>query len=268
MGARSAARRFAGAGLLRRPGRWQTGGAVSSVTPYDPTTADVAWYREDYVDDGSGFVQSWTDKVAGPWGNAAAPLAANRPAAVASSNVNGKFACRFDGTDDRQFASTTLSLYARLHDTSEVTHWCAFYPTATARAQNVIWSTQTAFGTTNIGATLFYDDVDQALGYYVSNGSAYVAQVRGPALSCLRDAAHYCIVRKDATGFEVYLDGALYLSGTWAGTPSASSPGARLQWGRTNAGTVYFEGDLAEGGFTDSLVDVAALTAYLDGEYT
>lgn len=240
---------------------------ASGITPYDPSTADVAWYREDYVDDGSGFVQSWTDKVSGPWGNAAAPLAANRPAAIVSSNVNGKFACRFDGTDDRQFASTTLSLYTRLHSTADLTHWCAFYPTATGRAQNVIWSTQTAFGATNIGATLFYDDVDQALGYYVSNGTAYAAQVRGPAGSCLRDAAHYCIVRKDATGFEVYLDGALYLSGTWAATPSGSTPGARLQWGRTNTGTVFFEGDLAEGGFTDSLVDVAALTAYLDGEY-
>lgn len=259
---------------MRFPARWarERRGGAPVVPPivYDPA-ADaslVAWYREDYTDDGAGNVQSWTDKAGTPvWGNVAAPLLANRPLAIASSNMNAQFACRFDGTDDRQFGSTTLSLYTRLHNDANLTAWFAFYPTATGRANNVIASSMAGFGAANRGFTIFYDDVDQALAVYISNGTAYIAQIQGGAGSCARDAAHIVSLRKNSDGIEVNLDGALYIATEWSGTPSTSDPGARLQWGRTNTGTVYFEGDLAEGGISDSYQDLAEVDRYLLARY-
>lgn len=107
----------------------------------------------------------------------------------------------------------------------------------------VIFATRTTTATER--GFLLHWKADNSLRLQVSNGTTVTLDLNAGA--ALTAGPHIIIVNKDATNlYEVFVDGALYASGT-SSTLTAGGSAAYPSWGAQGTGVLPFQGAIAEG---------------------
>lgn len=250
-------RRVAGARGGRR------GGSIKEA-PFDPATAPMfAWYRQ------TMSISQWTDLTAGAR-HATQATAGNQPTYTASdAEFNNQPSLTFT-TDDFMNCGGVASAWAFLHNTADATLYMVFRPSTATGETKYLWNSIGDLIQGNNGMSLLYHATTQTAEVFVGNaGTARCVQIIGADSEVVRNAAHVLVYRKNAGGFQLWLDGALLLSGEYNGTPSATAASVTPSIGGYSAyaATRQFEGKMAEIGVLASYASPASITAYAQARY-
>jgi len=250
-------RRAAGARTDRR--------VVNNPEPsFTPTAASMfAWYRE------TMSVSQWTDLTAGAR-HATQAVAGNQPVYTASdADFNGQPSLTFT-TDDYMNCGGVASAWSFLHNATDATLYMVFRPSTAVGETKYLWNSIGDLTAANNGVSLLYHATTQTGEVFIGNGGvSRCATMLAADSEVLRDTAHVLVYRKNATGWQMWIDGVLLLSGEYNGTPSNTAAAVTPSIGGYSAyaATRQFEGKMAEIGVMQSYASVAAITAYCRARY-
>ena len=263
---RSASARVAGS--VRRPGRGSRRGGGGAPAPFNPLTdaGRFALYRETTVDAGAGACSQWTDLIGTR--HAVMATGANQPTITAADGT-GWPSLAFT-TNDYMPTTGVLADWAFLHSTADATAYIVFRPSTVSKDDQILM-----YGIADLvagarGLALMYHGTRQTAEVFAGCGvSARLATIIGATDEAARDTLHIMVYRKNSAGFEMYLDGALLVSGTWNGVPSATAATLFPAFGGTVSyiTTRQFEGKMYEAGILTSYANPAAITAYCRARY-
>lgn len=218
-------------------GEWSPIGDPLVRSYYDPS---VGYQTLNGTD-----VSSWDDR--GPAADdATQATASQQPAYVTAGGPFGGLPhLSFDGTDDHRLVAATNTDWKLLHDGTGC--FVAFRYYATGGASQVILDTS-GWLTTGVGLTLYHAGGTEDFGLLIANGTGAQALNEITVSGAIANSAvHDVIFEFKGADYELWIDGASVLSGTWANSPSAAAPTADLTiGGRATSNTFDFFGQLRD----------------------
>lgn len=222
-----------------------------------------AWYRE------TMSVSQWTDLTAGAR-HATQATAANQPAYTASdADFNNQPSLTFT-TDDYMNCGGVASAWSFLHNATDATLYMVFRPSTATGETKYLWNSIGDLTAANRGVSLLYHATTQTGEVFIGNGgTARCATMLAADSEVLRDTPHVLVYRKNADGFQLWMDGVLLISGEYNGVPTATAASVTPSIGGYSAysTTRQFEGKMAEIGVLATYASVAAITAYCRARY-
>jgi len=235
---------------------------------FNPLTAPgkFALYRETTVDAGVGACSQWTDLIGTR--HAVMATGANQPLITAADGT-GQPSLTFT-TNDYMPTTGALSDWAFLHSTANATAYIVFKPSTVSKDDQILMYGIADLAASSRGLALIYHGTRQTAEVFAGCGvSARLATIIGASDEVARNTLHILVYRKNSSGFEMYLDGALLVSGGWNGTPSATQATLFPAFGSTVSyiTTRQFEGQMYEAGILTSYADPTAITAYCRARY-
>lgn len=242
-------------------------GRGASGAPFNPLTEDVL-FREVTVDAGAGACSQWTDLRPG-LKHATQSIAGNRPTIVTSDSAFGGAPSVSYTTDDYLTAGGTTAYWKFVHDTTSATIWGVVYPTG-AKNDQILWYGIGDLTAASTGHTVLYHGTRQTFEVFCGNGGASrLVALMGADGECPINAAHIVVYRKNALGWELWVNRALIMSGEWNGVPSSAAGSLVPSFGSTvsYAATRQFEGRMAEIGYSTKYLDPIAIDAYARARY-
>lgn len=250
--------------MSRRFGNRNGRRTTATVLPFDPTKASMfAHYRQ------TMSISQWTDLTSGAR-HATQATAANQPTYTASDpDFNNQPSLTFT-TDDFMNCGGLASAWSFLHSTAAATLYMVFRPSTATGDTKYLWNSIGDLTAANNGVSILYHATAQTAEVFVGNGAASrCVQVIGADSEVVRNTAHVLVYTKNATTFQLWLDGVLLIEGAYNGTPSGTTAAVAPSIGGYSAyaATRQFEGKMAEIGVMAVQESPARITAYCRKRY-
>lgn len=250
--------------MSRRFGNRNGRRTTATVLPFDPTKAPMfAHYRQ------TMSVSQWTDLTSGAR-HATQATAANQPVYTASdADFNNQPSLTFT-TNDFMNCGGLASAWSFLHNSAAATLYMVFRPSTVTGDTKYLWNSLGDLTASNHGVSLLYHATAQTAEVFVGNGgTARCVQIIGADSEVVRNTAHILVYTKNATSFQLWLDGVLLVEGAYNGSPSATAASVTPSIGGYSAysTTRQFEGKFAEIGVLAVQESPARITSYCRARY-
>jgi len=248
---------------------------ATGLVAYDPNSTpagtQIAWYREDATNDGSGNINPWIDKWTG--NDQSQTTVANRPNIVATDPVFNNFqSYQWNGTSDVTLSpASTEGNFVAMNNGTGFLVWAVFTATSASVSQYMMGTANTS---TETGFRMLYNGTAERMSFHIANGSTDVVAVTLPdGIVPLNTQIRLVFWIKDglAPGNEIecIINDVTRLQGTVTGTFSASNPTRRLTLGRApGSATLFFTGKYAEIGIITDVTVAANVALYLKNRYS